>query len=240
MSNMGLEGKHLILDLETTGLDPFTNGVHQIAGIIIVDNQMVDNFDIRCRPLPTDKVEDEALAVGGITREQLMAYQSPEEAFIELTEYLSKYVERYVKPDKFFLYGYNVKFDSDFLRQWFLKQDNKFYGSWFWHPPIDIMTLAMYYLRSKRSEMVNFKLETVAGKLGVKTREGAFHEALTDCYYALDILSAISADIDVRPVPMKLMTLADLRARSSQATPPTSGGAESKPFVSDKPFVLGG
>ena len=42
--------KLLFLDLETTGVKFWRNGIHQIGGIVDIDGQEAERFDIRLAP----------------------------------------------------------------------------------------------------------------------------------------------------------------------------------------------
>lgn len=55
--------KLLFFDLETTGVKFWRNGIHQIGGIVDIDGQEVERFDIRLAPNPAATIEQEALDV---------------------------------------------------------------------------------------------------------------------------------------------------------------------------------
>ena len=66
--------KLLFFDLETTGTNPGRNGIHQISGSIVIDGKHIQDFDFHVQPNPKAIIEDEALKVAGVTREQILAY----------------------------------------------------------------------------------------------------------------------------------------------------------------------
>lgn len=173
--------KIAFIDLETTGLDPRKNGIHQISGQIFIDGELKEEFDIKARPLDTDEIEDSALAVGGVTREQVMSYQSARDAYNQLVGILCKYVNKYDKCDKYYFAGYNsAAFDTKFLRAFFEKMGDKYFGSFFFSNSLDVMTLATPYLMEQRCNMANFKQSTVAQALGIPIEEEALHNATYD------------------------------------------------------------
>lgn len=49
--------KLLFFDLETTGVKFWRNGIHQIGGIVDIDGQEVERFDIRLAPNPAATIE---------------------------------------------------------------------------------------------------------------------------------------------------------------------------------------
>lgn len=55
--------KLLFFDLETTGVKFRRNGIHQIGGIVDIDGQEAERFDIRLAPNPAATIEQEALDV---------------------------------------------------------------------------------------------------------------------------------------------------------------------------------
>lgn len=173
--------KLLFFDLETTGTNPGRNGIHQISGQIVIDGKHVPDFDFHVRPNPKAVIEDAALNVGGVTREQVLAYPPMGQVYKEFVAMLDKYVDKYNKKDKFFLVGYNnAAFDNQFLRGFFLQNGDNYFGSYFWSNSIDVMVLASAYIADRRADMENYKLSTVAKFLGVSVSDDSLHNALYD------------------------------------------------------------
>lgn len=120
--------KLLFFDLETTGVKFWRNGIHQIGGIVDIDGQEVERFDIRLAPNPAATIEQEALDVAGVTLEQVKSYQPMEEGYRQLVGILSKYVNKFDKRDKMYLVGYNnAGFDNSFLRALFQQCGDKYF-----------------------------------------------------------------------------------------------------------------
>ncbi len=175
--------KLLFFDLETTGVNPGKNGIHQISGEIVINGKTMERFDFNVQPNPKCVIEEQALQVAGVTREQVMAYPPMDVVYRDFVSMLGKYVDKYNKTDKFFLVGYNnASFDNQFLRGFFLQNGDKYFGSWFWSNSIDVMVLASAHLAERRTEMENFKLATVANFLGVQVDENSLHDAYYDIY----------------------------------------------------------
>lgn len=173
--------KLFFFDLETTGVNPAKNGIHQIAGEIVVDDATKEKFNFKVRPNEKAVIEQAALDVAGVTREQILAYPPMEEVYLDLTQMLAKYVDKFNKSDKFFLAGYNnAAFDNQFLRGFFLQNGDMYFGSWFWSNSIDVMVLATQHLLEMRDRMDNFKLETVGRTLGLVNGDESFHDASFD------------------------------------------------------------
>jgi DNA polymerase-3 subunit epsilon len=173
--------KLFFFDLETTGVNPGKNGIHQISGEIVIDGESKESFDFRVRPNEKAIIEDEALKVAGVTKQQILDYPAMIEVYMKLTQLLAKYVDKFNKADKFFLAGYNnASFDNQFLRGFFLQNGDQYFGSWFWANSIDVMVLASQFLIEERPEMENFKLATVAKQLGIVTEDEKLHDASYD------------------------------------------------------------
>lgn len=185
--------KQLVYDLETTGVLTHKHGIHQFSGIILINGKVEEQFDFRMRPNPKAQIDEEALAVSNVTKEQILAYEMDMYGgYRELIKLNEKYCDRYKKWDKFHLVGYNNRnFDDQFLRGLFLQCGDEYFGSWYWADSIDVMILASDYLRYERHKMENFKLVTVAKYLGLTVDETQLHDAHYDLYLTLQIYEIV-------------------------------------------------
>lgn len=157
--------KLLFFDLETTMVKFWRNGIHQIGGIVDIDGQETERFDIRLAPNPAATIEQEALDVAGVTLEQVQSYQPMEEGYRQLVGILSKYVNKFDKRDKMYLVGYNnAGFDNSFLRALFQQCGDKYFGSWFYPNCMDVYVMVTPFLMGVRNDMENFKLMTVTSE----------------------------------------------------------------------------
>lgn len=188
-----MANKLLFYDLETTGTKFWRNGIHQLSGMVVIDGEVKETFDYHVQPNPHCDIEDEALAVAGVTKEQVLAYPPMWGVKEEFSAMLSKYVDKYDKTDKFFLCGYNnAPFDNQFLRAWFVQCGDNYFGSWFWPNAIDVMVLAAQALMEQRPMMQNFKLATVAKQVGVELDESKCHDALYDIYLTYEVYKRLT------------------------------------------------
>lgn len=55
--------KLFFFDLETTGVNPGKNGIHQISGEIVIDGKTMELFDFKVQPNPKCIIEEQALNV---------------------------------------------------------------------------------------------------------------------------------------------------------------------------------
>lgn len=173
--------KLFFFDLETTGVNFWQHGIHQISGCIEIDGEVREYFDFKVAPNPAAKIDQEALDIGGVTLAQIMSYPDMRTVYNQLLALLGKYVGKYDKQDKFYLVGFNnASFDNPFLRAFFVQNGDNYFGSWFWSNPLDTFILATPMLMRERAGMENFKLKTVCRQMGIEVDEERLHEASYD------------------------------------------------------------
>jgi DNA polymerase-3 subunit epsilon len=185
--------KLFFYDLETTGTKFWKNGIHQISGAIVIDGEIKERFNFKVRPNDNSIIEEEALKVGNVTKEQIMAYPPMKDIYNQIIKIISKYVDKFDKKDKFHLVGYNnASFDNPFFRAFFVQNSDNYFGSWFWSDSIDVMVLASYKLMKYRSKMVDFKQSSVAKYVGIKVDDSKLHDADYDIEICIKIYNFIT------------------------------------------------
>lgn len=176
--------KYCYIDVETGGTDPVENPLLQISGMIEIISDKgttMETFNWFIKPLDYEKVDPKALAVNNLTLEQLEGFTSSKTIYSDFKSLLGRFIDPYNPCDKLFFVGYNSHgFDMPFVREWFTKHKDPYFGSWFFYPSIDVMILAAEKLKAERRMMKNFKLSTVATKLGIKVDSSNLHDALYD------------------------------------------------------------
>lgn len=176
--------KTVFYDLETTGTDFERSAVIQIGAILDVNGEEVDRIDIKLRPHEGANIDTKALAVTGLTIEELMEDPeriSPKEGywrfmrFCEFTPGMRVYAESRIHRA-----GYNIlAFDNKMLEALGARAgDNYTYAKFHW-PGIDVASIACAALRQKRGRMKDFKLMSVARAFDIDT-DGQAHDALFD------------------------------------------------------------
>lgn len=187
--------KLLIVDTETTGLDPKKNGIVQLSAILCTPSGTFE-FNKYCNPGDVE-ISQEALDTNGLTREQIATFENDVDVYFQFTKWLGTHISKYDKTDKAFMAGYNVGFDDGFIRALADKAGDKYLGSYKYNDTIDARAMAVLVLYNDRNDMVNFKLTTVFQKIaGVSVDEyvkkigveGGAHNALVDCYLTLKII----------------------------------------------------
>lgn len=180
--------KKLWIDVETTGLDPVSCAIWQLHAIAEYDGATRE-FSVKMRAHPGAKLEPKAMEMAGLSLVELQALPDPSDTFHRFIAWLKEIVNPYDRTDKFTVYGYNVPFDVSFIREWFKRNGSNSYQAVFWHPPVDIMSMAADYLLEQRPLFPNFKLGTVAGHFGLYT--GNLHDAAADIRLTREIYLAI-------------------------------------------------
>lgn len=154
--------------LSTTGLDPRIHSMFRVAGLIDIDGEIVDKFDIKMQPDPRSRIDEQALLWCGTSKEELANYQDNQSGLREFKQILNKYIDKFDPKVKAWTVGFNnVGFGDQFLRGWFRACDDSFYGSYFWPEALDVMTLSALKLAPIRSEIPSFKLMRVSKELGI-------------------------------------------------------------------------
>ena len=103
-------------DTETTGLDAVKNDIIQIAGIIEIDGEVMEEFHFKCQPHSYENISPQALKINGYTVEQLKTFEDPHVIHKKLVDIFSKYIDKYDREDKFYPAGQNIRFDMGFLK----------------------------------------------------------------------------------------------------------------------------
>lgn len=188
--------KLLFFDLETTGIKFWKNGIHQISGEIVIDGESKESFNFKVCPHPRCEIDEEALQVCHVSREQISAYPPMKDVYDDFVRMLSKYVDKYNKKDKFFLVGYNnASFDNSFLKAFFVQNGDNYFYSWFWVNSIDVMVLATQHLLNKRHTMTDFKQETVARALDIRIDPEKLHDASYDIQLTKQIYQRLTQSL---------------------------------------------
>ena len=176
---MRRRSKRLWIDCETSGLDPKLNDIWQLAYLIEIDGEVIEEGEMMIRPSNMDTIEDKALEVGGITKEELEKIDyTIKDAVEDLKDVFGKYVDKYDKEDKFVVAGYFIHFDYQFLREMFFKSGDRYgVGSWCFTCLLDVPSFISIGVAKYGMRFENFKLETVCKKLDVPLKA---HNALSD------------------------------------------------------------
>ncbi|WP_374712978.1 3'-5' exonuclease [Symbiobacterium terraclitae] len=159
----------LLLDLETTGLNPDTDRVIEVAAIRVDEHGRQVLATVVC-PHPVPTLSEEVTRLTGITQQMVAAGRPDAEVFARL----------WVMAHEAVIVGHNVSFDLSFLQAEFRRLGlTEWEGDW-----ICTRALATFLRIGKESvnragyPYISYKLGDVCEAMGIKL-EGA-HRALND------------------------------------------------------------
>ena len=188
--------KTLWFDLETTGLNHEDAAVVQMAAILEIDYEIVEEWTLDIRPHSTAKIEDAALAKYGGSLEELQQRPHSDKQFKKICSYLDSYVDRYNPLDKMIPAGFNVKFDLDFLTSFFKGKGDDFLFARLHASKLDVMgtvALARHLGLIDPNKLKGNKLEYLTGHYKIPLKNA--HTALDDIKATRDLFYAILDDI---------------------------------------------
>ena len=183
-----MKNKLFYFDTETTGLDPYKNDILQLAALIEINGEVVEEFQFCCQPFSYENVEQKALEVNNYDLEAIQKFDMPEDCYARLVDMLGKYVDKFNTFDKFICCGFNVSFDIGFLKQFFFKNKDKYFGSWFEYKSLDMYSLVYLCDYMFNLRLPNHKLVTVAKHFGIAHNA---HEAMSDIKVTREIFARI-------------------------------------------------
>jgi DNA polymerase III alpha subunit (gram-positive type) len=187
-----MKHKLFYFDVETTGFDAVKNDILQLAGLIEIDGEVVEEIQFCCQPFSYENISQEALEVNNYDLESIQKFDLPEDCYGHLVNTLGKFVDKYNTFDKFICCGFNVSFDIQFLRQFFLKNKDKYFGSWFGHKSLDMYSLVYLCDYLFGFNLPNHKLKTVAKYFDIQHNA---HEAMSDIKVTREIFHKIRSKL---------------------------------------------
>jgi DNA polymerase III epsilon subunit-like protein len=177
---------YIFIDLETGGLEPTRHSILQVAAVITdLDLKIRGHFMSYIRPHPDLEINDEALAINQLCREELEF--APIESRVALALKHFAHTNHFTGSSARFA-GYNCKFDLEFLD-----------GMWKRHEllpaPYAVPWLDIYAVTKTKfgsdSGLPNFRLTTVATHLGISPH-GA-HDAHADLIMTIEVAKRLRA-----------------------------------------------
>jgi len=173
---------YVIVDLETTGLNPDVDEIIEIGAIKVIGHKKMETFNalIVCdKPIPTDVSE-----LTGIDVQMLEEAGEPlNEVLVRFSEFLGELT----------IVGHNIDFDKRFLLNSCVKCGRPLIMNRF----IDTLGMARRLLKGVDS----FKLESLAAQLGIECHRS--HRSMSDCettgqlYRKLLIIMGASSESEV-------------------------------------------
>ena len=173
---------YVVFDLETTGTDPRTDEVIEIAGIKVQDGKVVDEFSTLVNPgIP---IPDAASTVNGIYDDMVADSPKFEVALKDFMEFAGDSV----------LVGHNIhRFDMHFI--W--RDSQKYWGQTIGNNYIDTLPIAQTYLPQLR----HHSLGDLAWHYDVHSGEA--HRALADCRMNQQVFECLHEEMEHPTIEVK-------------------------------------
>jgi len=160
--------KYVIIDTETTGLNPDDgHEVIEFGAIVMIDGIIIDKIEIKIIPEALDRASAEAMRINGYS-EYKWRYAIPQ---IQASKFIYAFIES--NRDGMFV-GHNLQFDKKFIEAMGKKHNIDLILSTPYMDTRDLCraNLAPYGLESMR-------LDSICEFLGWRRRKA--HTALSDC-----------------------------------------------------------
>ena len=166
--------KYLVIDTETTGLDPRAHELLSLGAIVMIDGVIVESVHVKIKPRNIDNADPQALQVNGYTPYRWKNAIDGEYAVSIIKHFFLSHQDAV-------LVGHNVGFDIRFLQAFADEFNNKFMIPTPYIDTRDVcrVNLAPYGLQS-------MSLDNICEFLGWKRRKA--HTALSDCEDCIKIL----------------------------------------------------
>lgn len=171
--------KILWFDTETGGTDEKTDALIQLAAIVEVNGEVVDEIDLKMQALPGKKINNEAISKHGMTLEMISKFESPTSCMERFEKMLLKHNPYPTKTGRYVMAGYNPDFDCRFLSQWYQDITAGPYAYWkhLQFSPIDVLPTLRAMRHAGVIDIPDTKLETVCAHLNITLNA---HDALSD------------------------------------------------------------
>ncbi len=176
-----MKGKRLaFVDLETTGINPFTHEIIEIGCLVAKQNDngewvTVEEFEFKVKPEHIETAQPEALRINHYDESAWMFAHTQEQALQALSQ----------KCDGCVMVGQNVSFDYAFLAAKFGKYNIK---DPFFYAKLDTISLAYMRFR-KDATMTSFTLRELCERLGIKNEKA--HSALADIRATFEVFKRL-------------------------------------------------
>jgi len=157
----------VVLDLETTGLEPMTDRICEIGILVVKNGHIINEFNTLVDP--EIKIPKEARDINGITDEMVTGKPKIYEVMNDVYDIINNQT----------IVGYNVMFDIKFIGAFLFREKLNIEHIYI----IDVLKMVRNSLKDKK--LINKKLQTIKQYFGIKFKS---HRALDDCKTTLEIL----------------------------------------------------
>jgi DNA polymerase-3 subunit epsilon len=169
----------IYIDIETTGLLPSKHGIVQLAYMVEIGEEIVEEGEYLINPHTYNKpieITDKALEVNGRTREELTTFEDSKAVYQKFTQMMNKYISI---ENKLVPVAYNSQFDIRFIQAWFQDLKSADYSRYLSYKDLDVFQLVKYLQTYGRIDTGRSQ-SLVAAYRAVFGEEFDAHDALED------------------------------------------------------------
>ena len=159
--------KHVIIDTETTGLDPLVHDVIQFGGVVMIGGKITEKIEFRIHPRNILAADPKALEINGYTPGRWKRAHHSHRGAEMVQWFLTRHADGVIV-------GHNLEFDLSFLAQLGEREGMAIEAG---HKRIDTMHIVRAALCPMGLHSTS--LEAVCTFLGWERRKA--HSALSDC-----------------------------------------------------------
>lgn len=214
--------KYLLLDTETTGLDPDKNALIEVGAQLLtpsLDQVDVEPFHTYVRPGKDDKIDHRALAVNKqtwVNEPESDIYRNKAVTAEQMFKGLNDWLNRYGGASWVVPVGWNVGFDYDFFKATFRKvhgdEPQTGRDPWpFHYHKIDLLGVCRFMDARMGRSRRSYKLEDMARQYYGSISEFAMHTALGDADMCIKVAHAVEAERLEHWAEQHETTLSELR-----------------------------
>lgn len=179
VSRVEFPSNYVIVDLETTGLDPRFDSIIEIGAIKVINNNISEELSVLVNPFEEDEdiyIPSFITELTGITSKDIL------EKGISIDQALGKFID-FVKDD--IIIGYNVNFDINFIYDNYKKIFHKHFDNDY----VDVLRLA----RKAFPTLEHHRLKDMKNYLGFDQHQE--HRAAKDVIDTKIIFDAIQKEV---------------------------------------------
>lgn len=175
-----MNGSIFVLDTETGGLDPESDSLMEVAGVVIQNGRVVAKYSSLVKPNDGKVVcNDFARKIHQISDEMVLTKgKSPAQIANDLAQISNKYFDG--KP--MIICGHNVHFDVNFVKKMFKNAnvENLSYDKVFSRNVLDTATMALILKTANRLPFERTSLDNILKFYNINAPEKERHTALGD------------------------------------------------------------
>lgn len=167
-------------DCETGGTNHEKDALIQLSAIIEECGEVVEEIDLKIKPVEGKNVSLQALEVQGRKFSDLEKFIPYEEAYKKFNTFLSRNGKRVpTKLTRYIMGGYNGEFDCRFINEWYKDISGGPYEYWKYmqFSPIDLLPILRCLRHYRIISIPDTKLETCCNYFGIELKA---HDSLSD------------------------------------------------------------